>query len=385
MNWYDNVKIANKDLELAIQKFLRQYGMEELLNKYKIKAKRHTKYPNLILFKYNQIESPMHEKEVQESRGIILDENNNWNVVGYPFNKFFNYNEPNAHGIDWNNSKIFEKLDGSIITLYTHDGNWHVSTSGTPDAEGPVGHPELNMTFKQLFWETFNKLGYKLPDKEDWNKSFIFELTSPHNQVVVQQKTDDLHLLGVRNNSTLKEEFPDEYAKKYNWKIVPSYNFGNLNEVLENVVKLKGEENEGYIVRDNNFNRIKIKGPDYVAKHHLTEQSYDGLLNIVMRGEVEEFSNYFPKFKEPLEKIKIAYEKLISNVNTVWNSIKDIKDRKEFALKATKYPFSGILFSLYLNRYSSPKEFFLSSINEPDEKTRLKSYNSISKLVENYM
>lgn len=65
---------------------------------------------NYIMFKYNQIASDFSLDIVKESRGVIFDERN-WKVVCQPFNKFFNYNEPNAAEINWSKDlKITEKL-----------------------------------------------------------------------------------------------------------------------------------------------------------------------------------------------------------------------------------------------------------------------------------
>jgi hypothetical protein len=106
---------------------------------------------------------------VHECRGIILDANDNWNIVCYPYKKFFNYGEPNAGinslnirtrrvyfnyvsyhfrfsmffilllffslvaEIDWNSAVVTEKLDGSLVTLYWYQNGWQVSSTGTPD------------------------------------------------------------------------------------------------------------------------------------------------------------------------------------------------------------------------------------------------------------
>ena len=70
-------------MELHVQKYLRTPGktLETLEAEYSIKAKRHGKYPNLVLLKYNQIDSPFSEPLVRECRGLILDESNDWSVV----------------------------------------------------------------------------------------------------------------------------------------------------------------------------------------------------------------------------------------------------------------------------------------------------------------
>lgn len=46
--------------------------MEALAETYAVKVVRHKTYPNLILFKYNQIASDMNLPIVQECRGAII-------------------------------------------------------------------------------------------------------------------------------------------------------------------------------------------------------------------------------------------------------------------------------------------------------------------------
>lgn len=92
---------------MLLQKFLRDGGsIQDLTDKYAIKTSRHRKYDNLVLFKYNQIESPFAEKIVCECRGVILDESNDWNIVSRPFNKFFNHGEGHAAPIDWATAQV---------------------------------------------------------------------------------------------------------------------------------------------------------------------------------------------------------------------------------------------------------------------------------------
>ena len=88
----------------------------------------------LIQLKYSQLESKMSERIVQECRGLILDEANDWAIVCYPFDKFFNYSESNAVKLNWDNSEIFEKLDGSLMMLYFYDNQWNclLYTSPSP-------------------------------------------------------------------------------------------------------------------------------------------------------------------------------------------------------------------------------------------------------------
>src|ERR1035438_2036279 len=129
-------------MELNIQKFLRARPFNKALLSeppYSFNIKSHTKYTNLIQFTYDMLDSPKSDPIIRESRGLILNEDDNWNVVAYPFNRFFNEGEGCADTIDWSTAKVQEKVDGTLIIMYWYDNIWQIATRGSPDASGQVG------------------------------------------------------------------------------------------------------------------------------------------------------------------------------------------------------------------------------------------------------
>ncbi len=341
--------------ELELQKFLRGIKLGALTAlefTYKVNYRRHEKYDNLVLFKYNQLESPMHERICQESRGIILDEQRNWEVVSYGYNKFFNYGEANAASIDWQKATIYEKLDGSLCQLYYYDNEWRVATSGTPDASGEVG--SYKKTFKDLFWEVWNELGYLLP--KDKNKTYLFELMTPYNRIVVRHLKNRIVLHGARHKVDFFEYRPDYFDT--NWEVVKTFNFNSIENVLDSVEKLNPLESEGFIVCDANFNRVKVKNAQYVAMSHLAQNmSFRSMLEVIRKNESSEFLVHFPEFAELFYKTKIKYESLISEINGFFEGIKHISNQKDFALLATQKTYSAALFRMKAGKVRSFKDY----------------------------
>ncbi|MEM9152269.1 MAG: RNA ligase, partial [Cyanobacteria bacterium P01_F01_bin.3] len=220
---------------LALQTYLKTEGLDALQAAFGIKIRRHGLLENLVCFKYSQYESPMDERVVQQCRGIILDELNDWAVVSYPYDKFFNYGEANAAAIDWDSARVQDKLDGSLMTLYFYDGQWQVQSSGTPDAIGEVSG--YKMTFANLFWDTWKQLGYDLPlGHEDY--CFMFELETPYNRIVVQHSEHSIILHGVRNVKTFAEEALAKWADKTGWQVVNSYPFGTIEALVAQAEQL---------------------------------------------------------------------------------------------------------------------------------------------------
>ena len=345
-----------------LQKNLRSGGsISELEEKFAIKCTRHSKYNNLVLFKYNQIESPFSEQIVRECRGIILDENDDWNVVAFPFIKFFNYGEGHAANIDWETSYVQEKVDGSLMTIYVYDNQWHVASSGTPDAGGQVN--DFGFSFADLFWKAFDQYDIVLP-KKDCGYCFFFELTSQYNKIVVRHAKPGLTLLGARNLVTQKEITATEALKFFEpWdaerrsdsrrsfdklttaKQFPLYSF---DEIVATFPSIDPLTQEGYVVVDASFNRVKVKSPAYIALHHMKDScgSVKALFQIAVNGEIDEVVSAFPEYKEMLFDIKSKLNSLISELENDFERLKGISLQKDFALEACKTRCSSALFAV---------------------------------------
>ena len=338
---------------MELQDYLIDRGLTKLVEEYKIKVNRHSAIDNLVCLKYSQLESPMGEKIVQQCRGIILDETNNWEIVSYPYDKFFNYGEVYAPELDWDTAKVYEKLDGSLMTLYFYKGEWRVSSSGMADAAGDVS--DFGCTFAQLFWKVWRELGYELPS--DTQHCYMFELMTPFNRIVVRQYGNDLILHGVRNLKTLEESNPHLWGDKYGWHVVETYPLQTLEEIIAATNKIDPMDSEGYIVCDAQFKRIKIKSPQYVAIAHLRSGfSSRRILEIVATNEGQEFLNYYPEWTDLYHKIRAKYDVLALDIEHKYNQHKDIEVQKDFANSIKHLPYSGILFDLRKGKTNSVRE-----------------------------
>lgn len=338
---------------LLVQEYLRSgKTLADLEAEFGIEHRLHKEFPNLAQLKYNMIDSPMAEKIVQECRGLILDAANNWEVVSFPYTKFFNYGEGLAHPINWTTDgatlspdlRVLEKIDGSLMCLYWYNGSWRVSSSGLPDANGTV--ELLSITFSELFWQTWAELGYTLPD--DKNYTYMFELCTRFNKVVIYHPVSRIVLHGVRDITTHQEYLPQDVASKYGWECVKFYDFSSMDEVLAMAETLEAMKQEGFVVLDAaTFNRIKLKTPQYVRIARMRDGlSYKNILDTIRLNESSEFLTYFPEFMELYTEVEAKFNALVSEIERVYEEIRHIEVQKEFALIAVKYPFSGTLFNM---------------------------------------
>jgi hypothetical protein len=322
--------------------------LEETLG---IKSKRHPRFPNLVLFVYDQIESPKLDPIVRSSRGHILDEDNNWEHVCRPFDRFLNWGEGLEGGAvspDISKSVVFKKEDGSLLNMWFYRDEWHVSTKGSPDAGGQVG--DNPFSFKDLFWRVWNDKGLFVPNPVEEEITFSFELCTLYNRVVCSQPEERIVLIGARENRDGVELNPRDCEYK-NIEICQSYSLGNLDDIEQTFKDLPAMEMEGYVVAqflpDGRVVRAKVKHPGYLAIHHLKEgNSKKRLLELVRTGEEGEFLSYFPEYGPQFDEIRGKFEALVTELETAWETHRGIVDQKEFALKVKDLRMSGVIFGV---------------------------------------
>lgn len=261
-------------------------------------------------------------------------------------------------------------VHNSYTGLYHYNNQWQVQTSGTPDASGEVG--DTGVSFKDLFWQVFNELGYKLPTDDLIGCCFIFELMTKHNKVIVRHAENHLKLIGAR--SLCGTELPEcpiwdrlsrAVWKSLNWEIVKSFPLINIKQIEMTFPDMDPFKQEGYVVVDKDFNRIKVKNPKYVAIHHLKEgNSLARLVTIVQNGETGEFTSYFPEWKTDFDNIQSQMEALMLGLETEYAAISHLSSQKEFALEAIKSRCSAALFCVRNGKAASIKDYIHSMAPE---------------------
>jgi hypothetical protein len=369
-------------MELAIVKYIKEHGLAKALKEFKLKS---NVCDTKILLKYDQIESPMGLEEVQDCRGLIL-ERDTWKVMSLAFRKFFNTEEGHAARIDWNTARVLEKVDGSLIQLYWdwNDERWCVGTTGTPEADGEVNN-KFGTTFADLFWNTIKKVSPKFEGDLGFlvkGYTYAFELMTPYNIVVKPHETSTVTLLGVRKVETLGELGYDALRLVSDQIGVPLVKSFDINAMDAGALKRTFEgmpwTEEGYVVVDANFNRVKIKNPAYVAVHHLKSKTAEhNIMGVVKSNEIEEFASTFPERREEIFKLKEEYDKLVATLEATWEELKtrlpksiEAKERKKYAEAVFEVTtrngvkdFNGLFFGLKDGKTESVKDFMFDYDN----------------------
>ena len=365
---------------LSIIEYIKNNSVESAIKEFKLKTRV---YEDKILLKYDQIDSDMSISEVQDCRGLIL-ERGTWKVMCLSFRKFFNNSEGHAARIDWNTAHVLEKLDGTMIQVYWdwNKNEWFAATTGTAEGEGEVNN-KFGTTFHELFWDTVEakyNLNNCLLDKDH---VYVFELTTPYNIVVKPHGESSATLLAVRNRVTLIEKGYDELGRigeSLGVPLVKRYDFNNKNAgALIKTFESMIWHDEGYVVVDGNFNRVKLKNPAYVAVHHLkSKTSEHAIMEVVKTNEIEEFAATFPERREEIFNLHKNYNELIVKLEGVWEILEALKpknitagEKKRYAMEVFRVCeendvkiFTGLYFGLNDGKIESVKDFMFGFDNK---------------------
>ncbi|MDR2670507.1 MAG: hypothetical protein LBC26_02145 [Oscillospiraceae bacterium] len=326
---------------------------------YYVKTKRDGGF---VLLRYDQIRSDFMQPLVRECRGIILDESDEYRPVCVPFFKFGNYGESYVPDIDWSSATVQEKIDGSFIKLWNRRGAWRVSSNGEIDARNAHINSALltgtgRYNLYDLFTEAWAKTGVEMAALDPDN-TYMFELTSPHNRIVVRYDETRIHHIGTRNHTTLQEIDADIGIAKP--RVFP---LGTLEACIASAKELD-DDAEGYVVVDKHYNRVKVKSPLYVSLNHLVQgtTTRGNIVAILQKGEQEEFLAYFPEYNGVFGEITDKISAFAERQDKLFAEIAAVKyeTRKDLAAVVTKTECPACLFALMDGKEQRARDWLMS-------------------------
>ncbi len=231
---------------------------EECVGNGWVSVRRHPHYPYLI---HNYTPRCVWEGQWNEvtlaCRGLVTREDSGL-VVARPFRKFFNYEQPEAPSLGWDDEVVvMDKADGSLGVLYpTPEGRYAVATRGSFSSEQAMWASEL---YERRFagrWE---------PNPR-W--TYLYEIVYPENRVVLDYgDTQELILLGAVDIPT-GASVPVEQAQQ-GWPGLSVERFPH--RTLREVVEAAPRDNaEGFVVwHPGTDTHVKVKQEDYKHLHRL--------------------------------------------------------------------------------------------------------------------
>ncbi|MCL2621783.1 MAG: hypothetical protein FWD32_01995, partial [Firmicutes bacterium] len=121
--------------------------------------------------------------------------------------------------------------------------------------------------------------------------------------------------------------------------------------------------NEGYVVVDSNWKRVKIKSPAYVAVSHLKGITTTArFIEIIKLNEQAELLSYYPEFKKTIDEIQTKIKKVGEQLQKRILELEKQKfeTQKDFALVVKDLPCSGFYFMWYRDKNLDAIDWLMS-------------------------
>ena len=228
--------------------------------------------------------------------------------------------------------------------MFYHNNAWHIATNGTINAYNCIVYKEdkeTNKTYGSIF--NFALRGHlnQFFESLDKDYTYMFELVSPYTRLVVDYPDTALYYLSRRNIHTMEEDnVRPEAFKEFGILFPKTYSLKTLEDCLA-YVKTMDKNEEGFVVKDAAFHRIKIKSPEYLLAFRAKNNgvlSTKRIVKMIREESIDDLLAYCPEYKERVDivinKYKILihsfeeeYQRFIIMHPRKWETL----DRKDFA------------------------------------------------------
>lgn len=181
------------------------------------------------------------------ARGLVLDRAAR-RIAATPFPKFHNLGEGGREAPP-GPFEAYEKLDGSLIIAFFHQGRWRTATKGSFSSDQAVAAARL-LPFERM----------------DAGLTHLFELIGPSNKIVVRYPKDECRLLGAYDASGRELERAElEALDLGGMKLARAVACSSVAELVLKAKTLPADQ-EGWVLRWPGY-RLKVKGEDYKRLH----------------------------------------------------------------------------------------------------------------------
>lgn len=338
-----------------------------------IKSPKYNK--DWYMFSYNQFDSDFYNEVVKCCRGTVLEVKGRLfkriRPICLPLKKFGNYGEGYCDPIDVESATIRDKVDGILVKCSVLDGRTYWFTNNGFDWTMKFGTDfsfddgeeatKLAENFGDLLeYALYRKLNIprvtvvgKYRDitkslnriynmENSWlsripnNYTLCFELVSPRNRIICKYPETKVVFLFARDNITGQEITPEEMVARYGipYETPKIYDCKTLKDVQEMLKSFKGLEQEGVVVCDKYFHRVKMKCESYLQlKYAVDNDKPKVIFKAVLEKSTDDLLAALPTLQESVDKMIADIENFKKSYKNFYDFLKGFgyTDKKEFA------------------------------------------------------
>lgn len=296
-----------------------------------INRQKHPTAPLWILNYSQRAQFDWHwTKETMQCRGLIVDDQ--WNIVARPFEKFFSVEQLNGV-VPSEPFEAYEKMDGSLGILYWVNDEPQIASRGSFTSDQA-------MKAKELLCTKYRHARF------DRDFTYLFEIIYPENRIVVDYgDREELVLLAIIETATGKEWPLHAYES-----VLPVVKRYDGISQFDELMAMQDSLREGFVVRFQSGQRVKIKFDEYKRLHKLLTGvspkaiwevlRANGDLSQVIDRVPDEFYQWVRETENDLRGHYARIEATARDQMTFGGTRKEIAER----FKQCQYP--GIMFSM---------------------------------------
>jgi RNA ligase len=273
-------------------------------------------------------------------RGLVTDDKGN--IIARPFKKFFNIEE--GKYTPTKDFEVYEKMDGSLGIVFNYNLEWIFATRGSFTSDQAI-------KAKEIFYKKYNDLLLSR------SNTYLFEIIYPENRIVVDYGNEEKLVMLGEIHTESGEELDVMFNVDLGFDVVKKYSSITDYKQLKAMVK---DDQEGFIVKFSNGDRIKIKGAEYLRLHKImTNMSTTAIWECLKNGDdietllkdvPDEFYNKIKDHKHNLQSVFDFNKRFIEcEFEDINNRLGQVSD-KDFALYITDYEFKSFHFCLRKGR-----------------------------------
>lgn len=294
------------------------------------------------LASYTDFQKP-YARDCRGTAFVLDKRTGEWDLFCRAYRKFWNLGEGVPKEITMNERKAeksFEKLDGSLILIGRIDGKIVAKSKTSINSDHAKKAQELI--------DSNEKLQKFIIGSINMGKTPVFELCgSGEFKIVLNYSDTELVFLGEVDNLTATvhnsvEGTNERFNEICGVRRAETYDFSW--EELQRIQEESDAKIEGFVVRMDNGEFVKVKCKAYVNLHHLKDNinNNSNLVPLIVNDNLDDLIGAFQDDKETLEYISRIQEKVSGLFNHYVVEYKNLRgsffnkyreNRKEFAIK----------------------------------------------------
>ena len=395
-------------MDLLVKDYLLTHTFRQLEMEHGVGARPNAKLDKWGL-NYDQISARSGDPVSEQCRGLVVRPRDltrftdkNWedvvvgevDIVAWPMTRFYNFGDGAAAAVDWNDPglRVYEKVDGTCIIMYWDElhQRWHAGTRGVNEADLPMKLNDLSMdtiTFSELFWRglatawaaydtntktiridpnlsIYHNTVKEALDLLDKDVTYVFELTGPHNQIVVNYPNEGVTLLAMRHVPSGKELSIHSDVLPFVRRPM-SWNIKDPDCLVSFVDAADPAQLEGAVVCDSQFRRMKVKNKAWILASHAKDSvtsSPRNALECIILEKIDDVVPIVPKdVGDRLLDMQAKYAAYCKSIDTNFEEFRNeaAGNRKRYAEQVMlSHDWTGPYFGLWEGRARNAHEWF---------------------------